>query len=161
MLTIRPATDADFASLWPIFREVVRCGDTYAFLPGTTESEAKTIWLDVPVATYVGILDGEVVGTYYLKANQPGLGAHVCNAGYMVRAAARGRGVGRALCLHSQDEAKGLGFKAMQFNLVVSTNPAVKLWRELGFGVVGTLPGAFEHQSLGFVDALVMYKWLE
>lgn len=161
MLTIRPAADTDFDLIWPIFREVVRAGDTYAYALDTTRDEAKTIWLDAPRATYVGALDGETVGTYYLKANQPGLGSHVCNAGYMVSRAARGRGVGRALCLHSQEEAVKLGFKAMQFNLVVSTNPAVRLWRELGFQAVGTLPGAFEHPSLGFVDALVMYKWLE
>ena len=161
MLNIRPAIDADFAFIWPIFREVVQAGDTYAYAPRTSESEAKKIWLDAPLASYVGILDGVVVGTYYLKANQPGLGAHVCNAGYMVSAALRGRGVGRALCLHSQEEAVRLGFRAMQFNLVVSTNPAVKLWQALGFATVGTLPGAFEHKNLGFVDALVMYKWLE
>ena len=161
MLKIRPATDTDFAEIWNIFREVVSAGDTYAYAPDTTEEEAKTIWLDAPLASYVGVLEGETVGTYYLKPNQPGLGAHVCNAGYMVSAAARGRGVGRALCLHSQEEAVRLGFKAMQFNLVVSTNPAVGLWHELGFETVGTLPGAFNHSSLGFVDALVMYKWLE
>ena len=161
MLNIRPAIDADFAFIWPIFREVVQAGDTYAYAPHTSESEAKKIWLDAPLASYVGILDGVVVGTYYLKANQPGLGAHVCNAGYMVSAALRGRGVGRSLCLHSQEEAVRLGFRAMQFNLVVSTNPAVKLWQALGFATVGTLPGAFEHKNLGFVDALVMYKWLQ
>ena len=161
MLTVRPATDADFTEIWPIFREVVAAGDTYAYAPDTNRDGAKQVWLDAPLATYVGVLNGEVVGTYYLKANQPDLGSHVCNAGYMVSAAARGRGVGRALCLHSQEEAKKLGFKAMQFNLVVSTNPAVKLWRELGFETVGTLPGAFNHSSLGFTDALVMYKWLE
>ncbi|CAN5800052.1 GNAT family N-acetyltransferase [soil metagenome] len=161
MLTLRTATDADFAAIWPIFREVVAAGDTYTYAPDTTYDEAKTIWLDTPRATYVGVLNDEVVGTYYLKANQPGLGAHVCNAGYMVSAAARGRGVGRALCLHSQQEAVALGFKAMQFNLVVGTNPAVKLWQALGFETVGTLPGAFNHPTLGFTDALVMYKWLE
>ena len=161
MLTVRPATDADFTAIWPIFREVVVAGDTYAYAPDTSEEEAKKIWLDVPLAAYVGVLEGETVGTYYLKVNQPGLGAHVCNAGYMVSAAARGRGVGRSLCLHSQDEAKRLGFKAMQFNLVVSTNPAVKLWHELGFETVGTLPRAFKHKSLDYIDALVMYKWLE
>lgn len=160
-LTIRRATDADFGAIWEIFRPTVRAGETYAYHPTITPAEAKTVWLDKPRATYVSLQDGVVLGTYYVKENQPGLGAHVCNAGYMVAGPARGQGVGRALCLHSQKEALGLGFKAMQFNLVASTNKgAVKLWLELGFEHVGTLPGAFKHKRLGYIDALVMYKWL-
>lgn len=120
------------------------------------------VWLNKPTATYVAELDGAVVGTYTIKPNQPGLGSHVCNCGYMVSAAARGKGIGAAMGEHSQVEAWRLGFLAMQFNLVVSTNEdAVRLWSRLGFEIVGTLPGAFHHSRLGFVDAYVMYKWLE
>ena len=102
------------------------------------------------------------MGTYYIKANQPGLGSHVCNCGYMVCADARGKGIGRAMCEHSLVEARKLGFKAMQYNLVVSTNRgAIKLWQDLGFDIIGTLPGAFEHRHKGFVDAFVMYQWID
>jgi ribosomal protein S18 acetylase RimI-like enzyme len=114
-----------------------------------------------PLATYVALWEREVVGTYYIKPNQPGLGSHICNAGYMVGTQARGRGVARAMCEHSQREGKKLGFRAVQFNLVVSSNEvAVSLWRKMGFSVVGTVPEAFHHQELGYVDALVMYKSL-
>ena len=103
----------------------------------------------------------EIVGSYYLKPNQPGLGSHVCNAGYVVAEVAWGQGIGTALCHHSQAQARAAGFRAMQFNLVVSTNHgAVYLWQKLGFTVVGTLPAAFNHRRYGYVDALVMYKLL-
>ena len=161
-MNIRKAEEADFDGIWTIFSEVVATGETYAYSPDTTRDQAYQLWFAAPAATYVAVLDGEVVGTYYLKANQPAQGAHVCNAGYMVAPRARGRGVGRELCLHSQAEAVQFGFKAMQFNLVVSTNEgAVRLWESLGFKTVGSLPKAFKHPRLGFVDALVMYKWLE
>ena len=102
-----------------------------------------------------------MLGTYYLKTNQPGLGAHVCNAGYMVAGQARGRGVGRAMAEHSLEEARRLGYRAMQYNFVASTNEgAIRLWKRLGFDVVGTLPGAFRHEGQGYVDALVMYRHL-
>jgi L-amino acid N-acyltransferase YncA len=161
MITIRAASQQDDNALWAIFHEVVREGDTYAFAPDTSRAEALRIWTEVPRATYVAEAEGKVVGTYFLKTNQPGLGAHVCNAGYMVRAAARGLGVGQAMCAHSLDEARRLGYRAMQFNLVVSTNTgAVRLWQKMGFEIVGTLPRAFRHARLGFVDAYVMYQWL-
>src|SRR5436305_13454050 len=115
-----------------------------------------------PSATYVALAEGQMVGTYYLKPNQPGLGSHVCNAGYMVKGQARGQGVGRAMGLHSSLEARQAGFRAMQFNLVVATNEgAIKLWQDLGFSIIGTLPRAFNHRRLGLVDALVMYQLLD
>jgi L-amino acid N-acyltransferase YncA len=156
---IRMADPADFEGIWLIFHEIVRLGDTYAFPPDTGKEAAFEIWMATPTATYV-VLDGhKIVGTYYLKPNQPGLGAHVCNAGYMVSRNERGQGIGRAMCEHSQIEARELGFCAMQYNLVVSTNKgAIKLWKDLGFSIVGTLPQAFKHKELGFVDAVVMYK---
>ncbi|MDT8899811.1 N-acetyltransferase family protein [Anaeroselena agilis] len=162
MVTIRRAEDSDFGDIWPILKEVFSRGDTYSFSPDTSEREAFRIWMETPLATYVAVEDGRVMGTYFLKPNQPGLGAHVCNAGYAVGSAVRGRGIGRAMCEHSLSEARALGFKAMQFNFVVSTNKAaVELWQKCGFAIAGRLPKAFAHKDQGLVDALVMYRWLD
>lgn len=161
MTDIRPVTADDWAGLWEIFRTVVETGDTYPYAPDTTEEEAKALWIDAVQATYVAVEDGRVIGTYTLKPNQPGLGAHVCNAGYMVAPDVRGKGIGRALCAHSLDEARKLGFRAMQYNLVVCTNKgAIRLWKEMGFETVGTISGAFNHATEGYVDALIMYRAL-
>jgi ribosomal protein S18 acetylase RimI-like enzyme len=109
--------------------------------------------------TFVAEEDGEIVGTYYIRANQAGGGRHICNCGYMTSAAATGRGVARAMCGHSLDYARERGFRGMQFNFVVDTNTrAVALWQSLGFEIVGRLPKAFHHPKLGFVDALVMFR---
>jgi ribosomal protein S18 acetylase RimI-like enzyme len=115
-------------------------------------------WLSAEKETFVWEENGAVLGTYFLKANQQGGGAHVANCGYVTAAAAQGRGIARAMCQHSLERASQRGFRAMQFNFVVSTNErAVKLWGSLGFEIVGRLPGAFQHLQHGFVDALVMY----
>ena len=161
-MNIREATEEDFDEIWPIFSEVVSIGDTYAYPQDTSKQEALNIWIHVPKKTFV-ILDGnKIVGTYYLKTNQSGPGNHVCNCGYMVSSAARGKGLATTMCKHSQKVALELGYKAMQFNFVASTNEgAVRLWNKLGFETVGRLPKAFEHPEKGLVDALVMYKWLE
>lgn len=162
MVEIRGATDDDFDGIWKIFREVVRRGDTYPFSPETTRDEAYEIWVAAPTATYVAVSDDRVVGTYYIKPNQACLGAHVCNAGYMVAPDVRGRGVGRAMCQHSLSEARRLGFTAMQYNFVVATNEgAVGLWLDLGFEIIGTIPDAFKHARLGLVPAHIMYRPLE
>ncbi|MEP6573383.1 MAG: GNAT family N-acetyltransferase [Gemmatimonadota bacterium] len=159
---IRPATSLDHESIWAIFHEIVERGDTYAFDPGTTREAALAAWCGPQVRTYVASVDGRIVGTSILRPNQPGLGDHVANAGYMVAGTAAGRGVGAALCLHSLEEARRLGFGAMQFNFVVSTNErAVQLWQRLGFAIVGTVPRAFRHATLGPVDVHVMYRTLE
>jgi ribosomal protein S18 acetylase RimI-like enzyme len=148
--------------LWQILEPVFRAGDTYPYSPEISEAEAYQAWVAAPTATYVATDGGDIVGTYYIKPNQPTLGAHVCNCGYVVSAQARGRGIASRLCEHSQREAVRLGFRAMQYNLVVSTNQAaVYLWQKLGFEIVGTLPRAFKHSQQGFVDAFVMYKLLE
>ena len=161
MITIRRAGEADFDAIWRIFHQVVRRGDTYTYDPETTREQAYSIWMTGGQTTYVACVDGRVVGTYILKPNQPGLGSHVANAGYMVGEDGRGRGVGRAMCEHSLEEARGMGFHAMQFNMVVSTNEsAVALWKKLGFSIVGTLPQAYRHRELGLVDAYVMHRFL-
>lgn len=160
-LKIRVATDSDFEAVWNIFHEIVSAGDTYPYSPDTDRAAANEIWMQTPTATYVAENDYRIVGTYYIKANMPGLGSHVCNAGYMVLKAAHGKGIGRSMCAHSLREAAGLGFKAMQYNLVVSTNEgAVRLWEQMGFKKIGLLPRAFDHGELGLVDAWVMYQWI-
>lgn len=160
-LHIREADASDFAAIWPIFQHVVSAGETYGYDRDTDRAQAYTLWMENPRKTFVCEADGEIIGTYYLKNNQGGPGAHVCNCGYMVAPTARGRGVASAMCEHSQQLARALGYRAMQFNFVASSNEgAVRLWQQLGFDIVGRLPRAFNHPSQGYVDALVMYKWL-
>jgi ribosomal protein S18 acetylase RimI-like enzyme len=140
---------------------VAKAGETYAYDRDTPEDKAKQLWLEAPREVFVAEDAGQVLGTYYLKTNQAGPGNHVCNCGYMVASSARGRGIAGALCEHSQELAKELGYKAMQFNFVAASNEgAVRLWHKLGFATVGRLPGAFNHPTLGYVDALILYKWL-
>lgn len=162
MTLIRPYLETDWPALWPMLRATFEAGDTYAYAPDSSEADIYRAWIEAPSATYVAVdASGALLGTYFIKPNQPGLGAHVCNCGYVVAAAARGQGVAAAMCEHSQREAVRLGFLAMQFNLVVATNEgAIRLWRRLGFAVLATLPGAFRHRQLGLVDALVMFKTL-
>lgn len=161
-MNIREATRADFDQIWPIFHEIAAAGETYAYPRDITQEQALTLWMDAPRKTYVFEEAGQILGTYFIKTNQAGPGDHVCNCGYMVASAARGRGLATAMCEHSQKIARELGYKAMQFNLVVSSNEgAVRLWTKLGFATVGRLPKAFHHPAKGYVDALVMYKWLE
>lgn len=161
-VSIRRFEPADWLQLWPLLRATFETGDTYAYAPDSPAADIRRIWTEAPAATFVACgPDGRVIGTYFIKANQPGLGSHVCNCGHVVAPAAQGRGIAAALCEHSQREAVAMDFRAMQFNLVVSTNErAVRLWQRLGFKVVGTLPRAFHHMKLGYVDALVMYKEL-
>ncbi|WP_114416547.1 GNAT family N-acetyltransferase [Marinospirillum perlucidum] len=160
-MQIREAQAADFDAIWPIFHEVAAAGETYAYPRDITRDAAERIWMQQPRQTWVVEEDGQLLGTYYIKTNQGGPGQHVCNCGYMVASAARGRGLATALCEHSQKQARALGYQAMQFNFVAATNEgAVRLWKKLGFAEVGRLPGAFNHPQAGYVDALVMYKWL-
>jgi len=160
-LHIRKATARDFETIWPIFRAVVSTGTTYPYAKTTTREQGFHLWMEVPLATYLAEKDDKTLGTYYIKANQPELGAHICNCGYMVAPEARGQGLGTKLCLHSQQTARKNGFTAMQFNLVVSTNTtAIHLWHKLGFSRIGTIPGGFNHSRHGLVDALIMYKQL-
>jgi len=161
MLSLRQAVEQDQDALWDIFRDVVATGDTYAFDPDISREDALAYWQHPANRCYVAEHDGQMLGTYILKPNQPGLGSHVANAAFMVAPGARGLGIGRALGEHCIDEARRLGFRAMQFNFVVSTNEsAIRLWQRLGFAIVGTLPGAFRDAQRGYVDAYVMYRSL-
>lgn len=158
-MVIRPARAEDRPAVAAIILPPIRAGETYALDRDMSEEDALAYWLEGEKETFVAEDEGAIVGTYYIRPNQAGGGAHIANCGYMTGAAARGRGVARRMCLHSLDHAKARGYRGMQFNFVVSTNEgAVRLWQALGFQTVGRLPLAFNHPRLGFVDALVMFK---
>lgn len=160
-IAIRPFQDQDWPSVWAILQPVFADGETYAFPPDISESQTRREWIERPSETQVVVIGPTIVGTYYLKANQPGQGSHVCNCGYVVDERARGRGLASKMCEHSQERARAMGFRAMQYNLVVTTNiGAIALWERHGFETVGRLPGAFHSPTSGYVDALVMFKTL-
>ena len=161
-VNIRLISAADWPAVWEFMEPVIRAGDTYPYAIDMTVDGARQMWIEIPAATYVAEDEqGNILGTYYIKPNQPTLGAHVANCGYMVAARSRGMGIASQMCEHSQDLAVNMGYRAMQYNLVVKTNePSVHLWQKMGFAIVGTLPGAFRHAEYGFVDAYIMYKEL-
>jgi ribosomal protein S18 acetylase RimI-like enzyme len=160
-MKIRPITAADFDQVWPIIQAIVQGQETYAFDPAMDRDTAWNLWVELPKATFVAERDGLILGTYYIKPNAAGPGSHVCNCGYMTAEAARGQGVASALCVHSIETGRELGFLAMQFNSVVSTNQiAVALWKKHGFNIVGTLPKAYRHRTQGLVDCYVMFRAL-
>ena len=160
-MLIRPALPSDRLAIWRILEPVIRAGETFSLDRDMGEDAALAYWLGADRETFVAEEDGVVLGTYYIRPNQAGGGAHVCNCGYMTSADATGRGVARRMCLHSLDHARARSYHAMQFNFVVSTNErAVGLWESLGFDVVGRLPRAFDHPRHGYVDALVMFQTL-
>lgn len=161
MIEIRKAHETDKGAVWPIIEAVIAGGDTYVFVPDTPESEMLAYWFAPEKHSYVATHDGQIVGTFWLKANQPGLGSHVANAAYMVSPNARGLGVGRRMAEYSLDEARRLGFTAMQFNFVVKSNSrAVKLWQDVGFEIIGEIPDAFDHAVHGMTNAYIMYRKL-
>ena len=161
MLKIRKAVKQDWPGIYKILSEIIKKGETYAIEPDAGEQELKELWMAKPKACFVAMEKGEVAGSYYLKTNQQGGGSHVCNAGYIVHPDIRGKGIGRRMCAHSLETALEMGYEAMQYNLVVSTNQdAVHLWKSMGFSIAGTLPGAFRHPEQGPVDAFVMYRLL-
>lgn len=162
MLNIRRAELRDAKAIASIILPVIREGATYALDPTMSEVDALGYWMAPDKETFVAEQENEVVGTYFMRPNQAGGGRHVCNCGYMTKTQAAGRGIARRMCEHSLEHARSRGYRAMQFNFVISTNErAVKLWQPLGFEIVGPLPAAFKHPSAGYVDALVMYRQLQ
>lgn len=160
-MLIRPARREDAAAIWSIIGPTIRAGETYTLDRDMSEGEALAYWMGADKETFVVEDNGRIVGTYYLRANQAGGGNHVCNCGYMTDANAMGRGIARQMCEHSLQHARARGYRAMQFNFVVSTNErAIRLWQSLGFDIVGRLPLAFNHPARGYVDALVMLRTL-
>lgn len=160
-LIIRAANANDSHAIWKILEPIIRAGETYTLPTQMTRNDALAYWISPDHEAFVAEVGGEILGTYYLRANQRGGGAHVANCGYMTAPWATGKGIARAMCAHSLDRARERGFLAMQFNFVVSSNDrAVRLWQKMGFEIVGRLPAAFDHPKLGQVDALVMYRQL-
>jgi ribosomal protein S18 acetylase RimI-like enzyme len=160
-LLVRAAQARDDDAIWEIIGPTIRAGETYVLPRDMKRAEALSYWKSPGHLVFVAEQDGNVLGTYYLRANQQGGGSHVANCGYMTAQAATGRGVARAMCAHSLEQARARGFRAMQFNFVVSSNErAVALWQNFEFEIVGRLAQAFEHPRLGLIDALVMYRML-
>lgn len=160
-VTIRAAAEADHDAIWAMLEPMIRAGETYTLPCDMSREDALAYWFTPGHQVFVAELNGAVAGTYYLRANQRGGGDHVCNCGYVTAAWSAGRGVAGAMCRHSLEVAKDAGFRAMQFNFVVSTNEAaIHLWRKHGFRELTRLPGAFDHPKLGYVDALLMWREL-
>jgi len=161
-MTIREATINDHDGIWEIFEQVIKPGDTYAFDPNSKREDLPKLWFAPGMKVYVAEENGKILGTYFIKPNQTGLGAHIANCGYMVHPEIRGRGLGKLMFDHSWAVAKESGYRGMQFNFVVSTNRvAVKLWEKLGFKIIGTIPKGFNHQKLGYVDAYIMFREID
>ena len=162
-IEIRPASEGDFEAMWAIFQELIASGDTYYFAAETSREDCRAYWFGPGMLTFVAIVNGErLVGMYRLLPNQRDRGSHVANASFMVSPAAQGIGIGKLMGNHCLERAKDQGYLAMQFNYVVSSNVgAVLLWKKLGFSIVGTLPRAYRHQQLGYVDVYVMYQLLD
>ncbi|OHU84295.1 MULTISPECIES: GNAT family N-acetyltransferase [Pseudoalteromonas] len=159
---ITEITKQDFVLFWPTFESIIKAQQTYAFDPDMTLEQAYHLWCETPLKAFAFKANRAILGTYYLKANAMGPSSHICNCGYMVSEAARGQGIAQKLCEHSQRVAQSLGFKAMQFNSVVSSNEgAIRLWKKLGYDIIGTIPKAYKHPQLGYIDSFIMHKLLD
>jgi ribosomal protein S18 acetylase RimI-like enzyme len=160
-MLIRPVKDSDSDAIWAILEPMIRAGDTYTLPSNMSREETLTYWHAPEHEVFVAEEGDQILGTYFLQANQRGGGSHMANCGYVTARQATGRGVARAMCAYSLEHARSRGFTAMQFNFVVSSNErAVRLWQRLGFEIVGCLPGAFRHPTKGLVDAFMMYRTL-
>jgi len=161
-IEVREFVEADWPQVWPIVREVVRAEDTFPYDPAMTSEQAHDIWVvPAPGVTAVAVDGDRIVGTAHVRANRAGRGSHVATASFMVAAHARGRGAGTALCRFALDWAQRHGYTGMQFNAVVETNhAALEIYRRLGFSIVGTVPGAFDHPELGRVGLHILYREL-
>ncbi len=161
MIKIRAAKEQDFSEIWRIFKDVIAKGDTYVNRAETTAKEAHEKWMAKEAKTFVAEINAKIVGAYLLRPNRVDRGSHVANASYIVDQNTRGLGVGKTLANHSIESAKAEGYKAMQFNFVVATNEAaVNLWKSVGFRIIGTIPSGFNHATLGYVDAHIMFREL-
>ncbi len=161
MITIRKSREEDKEQIWKIIEYVISKGDSFNNLPDSQRDEMLDDWCSPEKNTFVAVSEDEIVGTFYIKENQSGLGSHIANGSYMVAPEARRKGVGRLMGEFSIQEAKRLGFRAMQFNFVVKSNEkAVKLWKSLGFEIIGEIPEAFRHIENGFTNAYIMYRKL-
>jgi ribosomal protein S18 acetylase RimI-like enzyme len=160
-IVLREIGADEFARAWPVFKSVISAADTYSYPPDLDLEQARALWTTPPSRCFIAERDGDVLGCYMLRPNQPGLGNHVANAGYMVSPTARGQGIAGRMCEHSLEQARRAGFTAMQYNFVVSTNTAaVHLWQRHGFEIVGTVPDAFRHATLGPTDIHIMHRQL-
>ncbi len=160
-MNIRKAISSDTDAIWSIIQAVITQGDTYVFDPNTPKEKMLAYWLNSDNHTYVAEIDSDIVGTFFIKDNQPDLGSHIANAGYMTSPKAFGQGIGRKMCTYSLEEAKRLGYAAMQFNIVIKSNiHAVQLWQNMGFDIIGEIPDAFQHKTLGLTNAYMMYRKL-
>ena len=161
MIEIRNAIPDDYGKIWAIIKEVIATGDTYVFDPSSSKEDMLAYWCGADKHTYIALLDSQIVGTFIIKDNQPGLGSHVANASFMTSPRVVGQGIGTAMALFSLKEAKLFGYDAMQFNMVIKTNErAVRLWKKLGFAIVGEIPEAFNHKKDGLTNAYIMYRKL-
>jgi len=161
MIEIRKALPSDYDRIWEIIQEVIATGDTYVFDPGSSKEKMLEYWCGQDKHTYIALRNSKIVGTFVIKDNQPGLGSHIANASYMTVPAASGQGIGMAMGEFSLEEAKRLGYRAMQFNIVIKSNErAVRLWKKLGFTIIGEIPEAFNHRRDGLINAYIMYKKL-
>lgn len=161
VITISPASKNTFDDIWPFFKAVISSGDTFVFPPDMGKEAAEAYWMSSEHSVFVATVESKVVGTYIIKANHMGLGSHIANASYMVDPNCHGQGVGKSLGAHSLNTAREMGFRGIQFNIVISTNAAaVSLWKKLGFNIIGTTPNGYRHKTLGFVDTYIMYQAL-
>ncbi|HWK07547.1 MAG TPA: N-acetyltransferase [Puia sp.] len=161
MIEIRKAVATDADEIWHITKEVIATGDTYVFAPDSSKEKMLGFWYGQDKHTYVALVDDEIVGVFLIKDNQPDLGSHVANAAFMTSPQASGQGIGKKMGEFSLEEAKRMGYKAMQFNIVIKSNTrAVHLWKKLGFNIIGEIPEAFNHSRDGFTNAYIMYRKL-
>ncbi len=161
MIHIRKSLAADADEIWNILQPIIREGDSFVYSPLSTKEEMLGYWLDKKKHTYTALINDKIVGTFFIQDNQPGLGSHIANAGYATSPKAYGQGIGKQMGIFSLEEARRHGYKAMQFNIVVKTNErAVRLWKDIGFKIIGEIPDAFQHRALGQVNAYIMYQKL-
>lgn len=160
-LTIRHLSENEFDLVWPIFSAVIREGKTYSYDPALTLEQGRAIWFSPEKTPFVALEHDRPVGTFYLRANQLGLGNHIANGGFMVAQGECGKGIGTAMAQRMVEEARKAGYYGMQFNFIVADNErSLRIWNRLGFDIVGTVPDAFRHSEKGYMPVHVLYKKL-